>query len=136
MADWLKTLGTAGDPLEDEWEPAVHPGFGRDFVTSRRRIRQMQPGDGIALYAARWMVVFAWGEVTSVPYEQTDDPEWSWRVNIHIEHSVPLLHDGLPLSHVSVADRNLMLSVRSKSHFGLKPAEFKVIKTKLAASAE
>jgi hypothetical protein len=131
MADWLKTLGTSSDPLKDAWEDSHHPGFGIEYVTSRRRIRQMQPGDGIALYAARWQVVFAWGEVTSVPYEQQDDPEWPWRVNIRLERSVPFLHDGLPLSQANTPKRNLMISVRSKSHFGLQPAEFKAIKAKL-----
>jgi hypothetical protein len=131
MADWLKTLGTAAEPLEDAWEDAEHPGFGTEFVTSRRRIRQMKPGDGIALYAARWQVVFAWGAVTSVPYEQADDPEWRFRVDIRLERSVPLLHEGLPLEQASVADRNLMLSVRSKSHFGLQPVEFEAIKAGL-----
>jgi hypothetical protein len=131
MADWLKTLGTAAEPLEDAWEDSEHPGFGTEFVTSRRRIRQMQPGDGISLYAARWQVVFAWGEVVSVPFEDPSEPDWPWRVNICIEQSVPFLHEGMPLGHASVADRNLMLSVRSKSHFGLRPAEFKAIKAKL-----
>jgi hypothetical protein len=131
MVAWLKVLGTAGDPLKDAWEDSEHPGFGTEFVTSRRRIRRMRPNDGIALYAAKWQVVFAWGEVTSIPFEDESEPDWPWRVNIRLERSVPFLHDGVPLGQANTPKRDLMISVRSKSHFKLEPAEFKAVKAKL-----
>ncbi len=135
MAAWLKVLGSASDPLYDAWKDAKHPGFSEKFVASRRRIRRMEPGDGIALYAARWQVVFAWGEVASVPYEQ-HDPDWPWRVDVALERSVPFIHEGLPIRQANakepgVQDRDLMISLRSKSHFELRPVEFKAIRAEL-----
>jgi EVE domain len=134
MADFLKTLGGAAAPLPDDWDGSRHPGFGREFVASRRGIRAITRGDRIAYYAAGWQVVFAWGNVTSVPYEQDSD-EWPWRVDVELERSVKLLHEGLPLRQVPGHDgRNLMISVRSKSHFRLDPDEFEAIKANLRSS--
>lgn len=130
MASWLKVLGSAAAPLADDWKDSKHPGFSEEFVASGRRIRRMARGDGIALYAAKWQVVFAWGEVRSAPYE-TADKTWPWRVDIRLEHSVKTIHEGLPLAQASVAGRPLLLSVRSKSHFELHEPEFKVIRAKL-----
>ncbi len=135
MAAWLKVLGSAGAQLQDDWQHSKHPGFSEKFVASRRGIRKMVRGDGIAYYAAGWQVVFAWGALTSSPYEQ-DNADWPWRVDVELERSVPFIHDGLPIRQANakepgVQDRDLMISLRSKSHFELRPVEFKAIRAKL-----
>jgi hypothetical protein len=126
---WLKVLGSMREPLDDDWQSSDHPGFSDLFVASRRRIRRMERGDGIAYYAATWRVVFAWGTLTSSPYQQ-DNADWPWRVDLKLEHSVAFVHEGLPIRQANV-DRDLMISVRSKSHIELQPAEFKAIRAKL-----
>jgi hypothetical protein len=100
-------------------------------VASRRGIRGITRGDRIAYYAAGWQVVFAWGEGTSIPYEQGDQ-DWPWRVDVKLERSVALLHKALPLRQIAGHDgRNLMISVRSKSHFRLHADEFEAIRAGL-----
>src|SRR6185437_11822688 len=119
---WIKALG--GGPrdarIPDDWAQ-VADGLFHHAVTFGRR-PNMKRGDRIALYASGWRLVFAVGEVTSHPYqaESSTETSWPWRVNVHLNHSVRYVHDGVPLDDLSVAHRDLSVSMRRRSHMRLE----------------
>jgi hypothetical protein len=125
--DWLKVLGGARVRLADDWQPE-RPKLS-DHVDSRRPMRRARPGDGVFLYAAGWGVIFAVGVATSLPYEQTDDPDFPWRLDIELDAWKDRLHEALPIEQIKGEGRgDLKLSLRHQSHIALRPGEVRQIR--------
>jgi hypothetical protein len=130
--DWLKNVGTSARPIEDAWR--VERDWLSRFVTSRQRM-SMKPGDGIAYYATGLGSVFAIGSVTSFVYERSEEEhgDFIWRVDVELTSWRDFVHEGIPLEHVSVEDRDLRGSIKQKSHIALSPPEFAAIASALAS---
>lgn len=118
---WLKLLGTAGHPMQDDWTNEDERSG--DLVASRQRMA-MEPGDRIVCYATGVGSVFAVGTVTSFPYKAPDDEGFEWRVNVELEDPKQFLHEGVPLHYLNVDGRDLRKSIKRRSHVKLTQAEF------------
>lgn len=135
MADnWLKALGggARGKRIPDEWA-TLEGGLFLRFSTFGRE-PSIRRGDRIALYGAGWRLVFATAEAVGYPHprESLAGSDWPWAVEHHITHSVPFIHDGVPLEDLNVDGRDLRVSMRRRSHIRLSDAEFDAVVLGLA----
>jgi hypothetical protein len=121
---WIKALGEGarGERLQDDWR-SFENGFFEKYLTFAQN-SSFEPDDRVVLYAAGWGAFFAVGTVRSYPYEHDDDSRWRWRVDFSVDHAVPYLHHGIPLRRLNVADRDLRVSMRRRSHIRLMPSEY------------
>jgi hypothetical protein len=126
---WLKLLGTADHPMQDDWRNEGNRS--KDFVSSRKRMK-MKPGDRIVCYATGIGSVFAVGTVTSFPYKQADDEGFEWRVGVELDKAKEFLHEGVPLDYLSVDGRDLRRSIKRQSYIKLVPVEFEAAAKALA----
>ncbi|HET7484312.1 MAG TPA: hypothetical protein VFJ64_02940 [Solirubrobacterales bacterium] len=127
MSDhWLKALGMGarGQQIPDDWS-SVADGLFHNAITFAAR-PGLAKGDGVVLYAAGTGLIFAVGSVTSYPYLAEEDATtgWPWRVNVKLDHWRQFIHDGEPLSALSVEDRDLRKVIKRRSHIRLSDAEY------------
>jgi hypothetical protein len=117
--DWLKTLGggARGGLLRDDWKNE-RGGILVHSATFPRRPATMRPNDGIVYYAAGRRFIFAVGRITSDPYqaESYEHTNWPWRVHVSLQYDVDLISDGVPLEHLSIAGRDLTLSIKQHGY--------------------
>lgn len=123
---WIKALGMGARErqLPDNWE-SVDNGLFRKALTSAVQ-PGMRPGHGIVYYASGTGLVFAAGEITSFPY-RFDDPDqldWPWRVNVALTAWRDFVHDGVPLEALNVAGRDLRQTIKRRSHIRLRSPEY------------
>jgi hypothetical protein len=135
MADnWLKSLGMGarGRQLPDDWG-AVGNGLFHNAITFASN-SSLKRGDGVVLYASGTGLFFGVGSVTSFPYLAEDNPgtDWPWRVNVKLDHWRDFVHDGEPLTDLSIDGRDLGQVIKRRSHIRLSDAEFDAAVTALA----
>lgn len=119
---WLKVVGAGAKPIEDDWK--AHRKLLERKVMFPAQPRRIKTGDAIVLYAASWRVIFAIGEVTTMPYRAPHvDPEYPWLVDViwEEESTLPFVHHGVPLSSIGVDGK----SVRQQSHIALSEEEYR-----------
>jgi hypothetical protein len=126
MDYWLKTLGGGGRGalLRDDWQEEANGLLLRAATFPRRP--GVRTGDGIVYYGAGYQVVFAAGYATSLPYqaESSEDTNWPWRVNVSLPWMVEFIHEGTPVDHLNVGDRDLGVSLKRRSHIRLTREEY------------
>ena len=117
-------MGAREQQLPDDWASIGNGLFHRAATFGGRP--GMRTGDRIVLYASGWGVIFAVGEVTSLPYRHIDEGEedWPWRVNVALARSRQFLHDGVPLDVLNVEERDLRNTIKRRSHLRLSPTEY------------
>jgi len=121
---WLKVVGMGepGKPIEDDWR--THRKLLERSVMFPRQPRRIKKGDAIVLYAARWGVIFAAGEATTMPYPAPDvDQKYPWLVDVvwDEESSLPFVRYGVPLATIGVDGK----SVRQQSHIELTEDQYR-----------
>jgi hypothetical protein len=96
----------------------------------------IRTGDGIVYYGAGHRVVFAAGYATSLPFlaESDDETRWPWRVKVSLRWTIEFIHDGVPLEHLNVSDRDLRNSIKQHSHIRLRPDEYEAAAKALGGS--
>jgi hypothetical protein len=124
--NWLKSLGFADEArrMPDRWD-TVENGLFRHAVTFPQR-PDVQPGDGIAMYASGTGLVFAAARATSYPYKHDNSP-WPWRVDVDIVAAVDHIRHGLPLDALAVDGRQHNVRIRRRSHVNLTEPEFEAV---------
>lgn len=124
MRYWVKALGSAGDPLPDDWRTI--PELESSVMFARKPM--IRRGDKIVYYAAGHRLVFAHGEVVSHPYQPATLPkgleEYPWYVDVRLEYAEDYIRHGVPLSELSVGERMITASIRRRSHIQLIHAEY------------
>jgi hypothetical protein len=123
--NWLKSLGFADEErrLSDDWR-SYDGGFFRDKVNFPQK-PDVQPGDGLILYASGTGLVFAAATAISHPYPRPDaNPEAPWWVNVDIVAAVDYIHDGVTLDALDVDGRAHNVRVRRRSHVNLTQREY------------
>jgi hypothetical protein len=134
MTNWLKLIGTSAEPLKDAW--LDERDFFRGYATFPRR-PGIKPGDGIAYYATGIGSVFAFGSVTTFPYEVEGEHDgYPWRAGVALDTWRTFVHEGIPLDLLSIDGRDLRGSIKQKSHIALSDAEFAAISPALAGTVE
>jgi len=124
---WLKMIGTSDRPCPDSYV--------REHVDFRgKKPRQIHPGDFMVLYAVGGEKrVFALATVTSEVHESGREG-WPFRADIkYLANLSP--SSGVLLSEVSTSNRNLLLSIRRRSHIKLSPKECARAVAKLRSKA-
>jgi hypothetical protein len=121
---WLKSLGRSreGTQIPDRWD-SVAKGLFRRAITFARR-PDVQPGDGLILYASGTRIIFAAVRATSFPYKRTDNTEWPWQVDVEHIATRETLHEGEPLDVLAVDGREHNVRIRRRSHVNLTEMEF------------
>src|SRR4051794_37682395 len=109
MDYWLKMFGGGRREqlLRNDWMNERH-GLLLEAATFPRR-PGIRTGDGIVYYGAGHRVFFAAGHAISLPFqaEAYDETRWPWRVKVSLPWRVEFIHDGVPLEHLNVDDRDL-----------------------------
>lgn len=119
---WMKSLGTAADPLEDAWWERSN-GVLVNHATCKENWTA-KPGDAVVYYASGRRRVFAVGLVTSTVYNNPTNAEgWDNRVDVTLDHACPV-NEGLWLESLNATDRDLLISIRRRSALKLRPAEY------------
>lgn len=127
MKYWLKVLGSAADPLPDDWR-SVRRGVLESHATFRRNPKSIQKGDGIVYYAAGTGLIFAAGTVTSPSYKNpTNSPEWPFRVDVSLDIPKSRVHDGARLGDVNrpSSHNDVRIRIKRRSYVQLTADEFK-----------
>ncbi len=122
---WLKALGSAANPIADDWTTAANGILTRHATFARKP--DVRAGDSVIYYAAGSKLIFAEGDVTSHPYENgNDSPAWPWRVDVELEVAKRFVHDGARLELLNVpTSRNAVgLRIKRRSHVQLSEEEF------------
>jgi hypothetical protein len=129
---WLKGVGHARGPLEDDWTDG-----GRARALSRAgfpRRPRIVAGDHLVYYASVWRCVFAVMEVTGDP--DTDHPSpadparWPWSVPVRPLVVVGMLSDAVPVEAIGVAAR----SMSQQSHIRLTERQYELAVEVLASA--
>jgi hypothetical protein len=108
--------------MPDDWRSVENGLFERAVTFSQSS--SVEPGDKLVLYAAGWTACFASGTALSYPYRQEGDDRRAWRVDFALDHSVPAIHNGIPLGVLNVDGRDLRVAMRRRSHIRLSEAEY------------
>lgn len=113
---WLKMIGTSQRPCEENYR--------RNYVGFRGARRpSIRPGDRLVLYAVGSRRIFALANVIS-PVEPHDNPGWPLRVKIEYIDNICLpVSCGVEIDAIST-ERNLLLSLRRRSHIRLGSREY------------
>jgi hypothetical protein len=119
--NWMKALGTSKDPLQDDWQRARRGLFLRAVTFATKP--SLRTGDRVVLYATGKGLVFAAGDVISIPYEEDGDSRWGWRVRVSLTHGTTYIHDGVPLERIE-EERILRNTIKRRSHIRLTDGEF------------
>jgi hypothetical protein len=121
---WLKSLGFADEKrgrMPDRWDSVTDVDLRKSITFPQNP--DVQPGDGLALYASGTGLVFAAARATSYPYKY-DNSEWPWRVDVEIVAAVDYIRHGLPLDSLAVDGREHNVRIRRRSHVNLTEKEF------------
>jgi hypothetical protein len=124
---WLKAVGHARGPLQEDWF-AQRPELLRRTGFPRRP--RIEPGDRLVLYASVWRRVFAAVQVIGPP-EPRDHPRWPWTVAIEPLLVVPALDAAPPVEAIGVAPR----SMSQQSHIRLRAEHYDLAVEALASVA-
>jgi hypothetical protein len=121
--NWLKSLGFADEKrrVPDRWD-SERDGLLRRAVAFPQK-PDVQPGDGIVMYASGTGLFFAAAEATSYPYKEGDS-DWPWHVDVEIVASVNFVRHGIPLETIAVDGREHNVRIRRRSHVNLTNTEF------------
>lgn len=125
MAIWIKALGTAQDPLPDEWQKKSRGVLVSHATFAKKPM--VQAGDRIVYYAAGVKVFFAAGDVTSQPYQNPTDGEgWDWRVDVRLSESKRYLHEAprIEALRLPTARNDICVRLKRRSHVQLSPEEY------------
>ena len=119
MQHWLKAIGHAKGPLEDDWLAERPASLSRTGFPRRPR---MAPGDRCVYYASVWRVVFAVVEVVSDPEltGRAGTDRWPWTVAVESLLLIPRLDRAPPVEAIGVPAR----SMSQQSHIRLSPEHF------------
>jgi hypothetical protein len=124
---WLKSVGSADDPLEDDW---LH---GRDYLLSHvwypKHPRSIRGGDLLVYYASGRGGLPAVVEVATGDVEESRDhprhsERWPWRMAVRPRLVVPRLRDAPRLTDVGIDP----LRVRRQSHIRLGVEEVQAVR--------
>ncbi len=127
MEYWLKAIGHARGPLQEDWIDTRAELLRRTGFPRRPRIA---PGDRLVLYASVWRRVFAIAEVTGEP-EARDHPRWPWTIAIETLLLVPVLDAAPPIEAIGVAAR----SMSQQSHIRIRHEHYALAVDALAGVA-
>jgi hypothetical protein len=120
---WIKALGYAANPLDDEWEGQ----YGLTTAVMFKSRPMVEKGDRIVYYASGTKLIFAEGEVTSHPYSDAkripDLPDFPWFVDVRLDIKKSHLRHGAPIGALSVGERSVSASMRRRSHIQLTEDE-------------
>jgi len=133
MKTWLKLIGSAENPITD---PPFNGIYKEDQIGFRKANKPgIRTGDRLFLYAPGGsMRLFALAEAISDP-QKISNPQpkrkgdCQWTLRVRYEINLPVT-SGIHINEVS-SDRNLSMSVRQASHFGLEPREYQSAHSKL-----
>lgn len=132
---WLKSVGSADDPLLDDWLD------GRSYLLRSvwfpKHPRSIRAGDLLVYYAAGHLRVPAVVEVESDEvFEARDHPRyserWPWRMEVKPLVVVPRVSDAPTLSAMRIDH----LRVRQQSHILLTTEELAEFRTALVPATE
>jgi hypothetical protein len=119
MKYWLKSFGTADQPLDTDWAVDA-PGLLRE--TSARRSMLFKIGDEVIYYAVGHKKVFAHGTVTGECKRDDTYLDWEYVCPVDLDVKIDSLDDAPLLKDVSL-ERPLTLSVRRQPYIALSQAE-------------
>lgn len=135
---WIKSAGTAEEPVPSDWYRWGHNtrgGFADPTMFSRRP--SVEPGDRLVFYAvgsaAQFKVgrIFAVTGVTSEP-EPSHHDRWPWQVYSRMLVPGPRLMYCPTIDDIDVAQTSL----RRQSHISLTPEQGKEAERMIARAAE
>ena len=92
--NWLKMIGSAKDPLDNDWLQQSYERVDTVRFTTHKRPTGVSVGDRLVLYAANWLRFFAVAVVTldapvHDPRESND--RWPWSLDVEMRIAVPRL---------------------------------------------
>lgn len=138
---WLKSIGSASDPMVEDYLTAPWGKGGRlDLLdeirfAKNKRPSGINPGDHLVLYAAGHERIFGIATVLDgEPYEHVVEGEerWPWALRVEVPMLVGTLRIAPPLSSMKVGP----LSVRQQSHISLDDEQYRLAVGALTAAIQ
>lgn len=122
MTIWLKSFGTVGNWMDDDWiisDPSL-----LHSATFPQTPTGIKSGDKLVYYALGHRRVMAIAEVISAPYYAPEvNPAWPGRCDVRMLAIMPFLRNAPLLEDVKVY-RDLKLSIRQRSYIRLTGEEY------------